>query len=55
MYIFNKHWNKVDNFRIDKYLLLIRRMFNAIISVLKNNKYDEEFMTWFHDQIKNIL
>jgi len=29
LYIFNKHWDKVDNFRIDKYLMLVRNLFNS--------------------------
>lgn len=24
LYIFNLHWNKVDNFRIDKFLMFLR-------------------------------
>jgi len=24
LYIFNSHWDKVDNFRIDKYLMFLR-------------------------------
>lgn len=55
IYIFNKHWNKVDNFRIDKYLLLIRKMLNAVITVMRDNKYENELMNWMQEQIKNIL
>ena len=28
LYIMNKNWDQVDNFRIDKFLALIRHMFN---------------------------
>ena len=28
LYIMNKHWHKVDNFRIDKFLALLRHMFS---------------------------
>lgn len=28
LYILNKHWHKVDNFRIDKFLALLRHMFS---------------------------
>ena len=28
LYILNKHWDKVDNFRIDKFLALLRLMFS---------------------------
>ena len=28
LHIFNLHWDKVDNFRIDKYLMFLRFQFN---------------------------
>ena len=28
IYILNKHWDKVDNFRIDKFLALLRHLFS---------------------------
>lgn len=34
LYIINKHWNRVDNFRIDKFLALIRFYFNALLEFL---------------------
>ena len=39
LYIFNKHWDKVDNFRIDKYLMLVRNIFSAAFSILKKTGY----------------
>lgn len=36
LYIFNKHWNIVDNFRIDKYLMFLRHQFNALFEFLKD-------------------
>jgi hypothetical protein len=35
LYIFNKHWNIVDNFRIDKYLMFLRLQFNVLFQFLK--------------------
>ena len=26
LYIFNSHWDKIDNFRIDKFLMFLRFM-----------------------------
>ncbi len=40
VYIFNMHWDKVDNYRIDKYLLFLRLQFNAILAFLKNHHYE---------------
>ena len=28
VYIFNLNWDKIDNYRIDKYLMFLRFMFN---------------------------
>ncbi len=36
-YIFNMHWDKVDNYRIDKYLLFLRFQINEVLSFLKKN------------------
>ena len=40
MYILNKHWDKVDNFRIDKFLALLRHMFSQVLAYLKSTDYD---------------
>ena len=31
LYIFNKHWNKIDNFRLDKFLVLVRMQVHELI------------------------
>ena len=36
LYIFNKHWNIVDNFRIDKYLMFLRLQLSSMFSFLKH-------------------
>lgn len=37
LFIVNQHWDKVDNFRIDKFLLFLRFMFNQLLKFLKEN------------------
>ena len=53
MYIFNKHWDKVDNFRIDKYLMLVRHVFNYAFQVMVDTEYNSEDLAWFAKQIKD--
>lgn len=55
LYIFSKHWDKVDNFRIDKYLLLVRNMLNSCFQVLKETDYKEADMQWFTQLLKTML
>jgi len=31
LYIFCKHWNKVDNFRIDKFMMLVSLQLNQCL------------------------
>lgn len=42
MFSCNKHWDKVDNFRIDKFLMLMRFQFAQVFQQLKINNYDKE-------------
>lgn len=42
IYIFNKHWDSVDNFRIDKYLMFLRLQFSEVLQFLKENNYNQE-------------
>ena len=46
LYIFNKHWERVDNFRIDKFLMLVRWNFNALFSELKSCDYPKSDIEW---------
>lgn len=46
IYILNKHWDKVDNFRIDKFLALLRHMFAQAIIFLKSTGYKAEYVSW---------
>ena len=46
LYILNKHWDKVDNFRIDKFLALLRHMFSQAMSYIKSTGYSTESVTW---------
>ena len=41
LYIFNMHWDKVDNFRIDKYLMFLRFHFKEALKFLKSTNYEE--------------
>lgn len=34
------HWDRIDGFRIDKFMMLIRLHVNKIFSVIKESKYD---------------
>nr|AAF25621.1 unknown protein [Sterkiella nova] len=42
LYIFNMHWDKVDNFRIDKYLMFIRLHIYELLVFLKKRDYTTE-------------
>lgn len=41
------HWDKVDNYRIDKYLMLLRYQLHEVLLFLKANDYREDLVTWF--------
>lgn len=55
MYIFNKHWDKVDNFRIDKYLMLIRYIFNSANAIFKATNYLQSDLEWFSALLKQWI
>ena len=46
LYILNKHWDKVDNFRIDKFLALLRLMFAQVLTYLKSTDYESKAVAW---------
>lgn len=49
LYIFNLHWDKVDNYRIDKYLMFIRFQLHEVLHFLKKHEYDrEKVLNWFN-------
>ena len=54
LYIFNKHWDKIDNFRIDKYLMFLRHMFNETLAFLKSVAYSADELEWFYNKIVNL-
>jgi len=54
LYIFNSHWDKVDNFRIDKYLMFLRNMFNQVVQFLKTKSYEKKYMKWYQKAIFKI-
>ena len=45
--IHKAHWDKVDNYRIDKYLMFVRFHFNQLIQFLKENQYEKGVVTWY--------
>ena len=51
LYVFNKHWNIVDNFRIDKYLMFLRHMFNETLGFLKSVDYANLELEWFSNKM----
>jgi ribosomal RNA-processing protein 1 len=56
LYIFNLHWDKVDNYRIDKYLMFIRFQLNEVLHFLKKHDYDREsVLNWFNEQMKGVF
>lgn len=55
LYIFNSHWNKVDNFRIDKYLMFLRFMFNQLLRLLKETNNDLELTQWYQKIILDVF
>lgn len=55
LYIMNKHWDKVDNFRIDKFLMLIRAMFNCSFQIFKVTGYKAHDLKWFDSLLQKWL
>ena len=53
LYIFNMHWDKVDNFRIDKYLMFLRFQFKALLVFLKETEY--KYIGWFQTSLKKLF
>lgn len=56
LYIFNLHWDKVDNYRIDKYLMFIRFQLHEVLHFLKKHDYAKEtVLDWFNEQMKGLF
>jgi ribosomal RNA-processing protein 1 len=55
IHVFNQRWNKIDNFRIDKFLLFIRLQLNAIFTLIKNFKYEDRVVKWFYHLIHKLF
>lgn len=47
LYIFNSHWDRVDNYRIDKYLMFLRFMFSQALKFLKDGGYIKAHLEWY--------
>ena len=55
LYIFNMHWDKVDNFRIDKYLMFLRFQIFQVLTFLKDTAYDRKLMKWYKKLIFKLF
>jgi hypothetical protein len=55
LFILSRHWHKVDNFRIDKYLMLVRFTINQCFEILKKTHYQAKDLSWFSDTLKSFL
>jgi hypothetical protein len=53
--VFNLHWDKVDNYRIDKYLMFLRFQLHEVLLFLKTNDYNEELMAWFSSLLRQLF
>lgn len=54
LYIFNSHWDKIDNFRIDKYLMFLRFMFRQALQFMKDSEYNEGYVQWYQNSIYRL-
>ena len=55
LYILNRHWDKVDNFRIDKFLALLRCMFAQVLEYLKEVEYAKETVEWLQGILDKLF
>lgn len=55
LYIFSKHWNRVDNFRIDKFLMILRLHLSEVMKFLKESNYEKSNVEWFNNMITRTL
>lgn len=55
LYILNKHWDKVDNFRIDKFLALLRHLFSQVLTYVKETQYDSATVSWLSALLEKLL
>ena len=49
LYIFNKHWNKIDNFRLDKFLVLVRMQVSELLVFL--TAHPEYIQSWYTEKM----
>lgn len=49
LYIFNKHWNKIDNFRLDKFLVFVRMQVNELLVFLTS--HTQYIESWYQDKL----
>ena len=55
LYIFNLNWDKIDNYRIDKYLMFLRFQFNQLLKFLQKNQKDAPLLQWYQAVILKLF
>jgi ribosomal RNA-processing protein 1 len=55
IYVFNLHWDKVDNYRIDKYLMMLRIQLRVLLTFLKDKNYSKPQIKWFSEQMRSAF
>lgn len=52
-YIMSQEWSKVDKWRVDKYLLLMRYVVKECFEMLKQSEYEEKLLYRYIDALEN--
>jgi hypothetical protein len=55
LFIFNMHWDKVDNFRIDKFLMFLRFQFNQLLRLLQENQNEPGLIEWYQSMMLKLF
>lgn len=55
LYIFNLHWDKVDNFRIDKFLMFLRFQFNQLLKFLQQSQGEAAVLEWYQSMMLQLF
>lgn len=55
LFIFNMHWDKVDNFRIDKFLMFLRFQFRQLLRFLQEHQNEKGLIEWYQTMILKLF
>lgn len=55
LFIFNRHWDRVDNFRIDKFLMFLRFQFHQLLKFLQQNQSEPGLLEWYQNLILKLF